>query len=114
MSEPNRCPSCLGRSHFFNTRLRCWHCPDCWNLFGGVEVIEVIAEVECIGRGSGDGCGYIGGRSGYACPTCGGMLLRKDSHSAPPPKLLDQLLDPAAREAKEGGTGPYDTEWIHE
>lgn len=34
--------------------------------------------VVCIGKGrEGEGCGYVGGKSGYACPKCNGMLLSK-------------------------------------
>lgn len=32
--------------------------------------------VSCVGSGrKNDGCGYMGGKSGYQCPKCGGMLL---------------------------------------
>jgi hypothetical protein len=36
-------------------------------------------DVRCVGRGCADGCGYKGGKSGYACPECGGMLLSKSA-----------------------------------
>jgi len=39
-------------------------------------------DCKCVGRGSGDGCGYAGGKSGGICPKCGGMLLSKSARTA--------------------------------
>ena len=38
---------------------------------------QANTDVRCVGKGAADGCGYQGGKSGYACPKCGGMLLSK-------------------------------------